>query len=113
MSDRRELADVLADARGEAAVLRRNKASFSIERVELLCDEVSEAASDYLRWLSEADARLKSGLALRTLRRRFRELQECGLARYNPRHEREFRACAIPPRPAVAEAREAARRMAS
>jgi hypothetical protein len=110
MSD--TLEQVLADARGDAAVLRRSGNVGQAEYVEALCDRLSDAAGDYLRWLSEGDAFLKSGLAPRTLHRRFRDLQECGLARYNAKREREYRACAVPSRPAVNEARERGRKIA-
>lgn len=104
-----DLGQVLADARGEAAVLRANRATFSVERVEQICARVAEAAGDYMRWLSEPDAMIKSGLSARTLRRRFRELLESGLARYDAEGEREFRACAIPPRASIAEQRDRGR----
>lgn len=94
-----DLAQVIADAREEAAVLRRSGNVGQAEYVELLLDRVSRAAEDYLTWLNEGQAIIKSGLAERTLRRRFRELQDCGLARYNAKREREYRACAVPPRP--------------
>lgn len=105
MTDAMDLAQVVADAREEAAVLRRSGNSGQAEYVEQLLERVSRAAEDYLRWLSEPDAIIKSGLAERTLRRRFRELQDCGLARWNAKREREYRACAVPPRPNIAAAR--------
>jgi hypothetical protein len=105
-----DLSQVLADARGEAAVLRANRASFSVERVEEFCERVDEAARDYIRWISESDAMIKSGLSGRTLRRRFRELLECGLARYDAEGEREYRACAIPPRASIGEQRDRGRK---
>lgn len=107
------LEQVVADAREEAAVLRRAGSTGQAEYVERLLDRVSVAAEDYLRWISEPDAMLKSGLAERTLRRRFRELLDCGLARYNQKGEREYRAVAVPPRPAVIEARERGRQTAA
>ena len=106
------LEQVIADAREEAAVLRRAGNVGQAEYVEQLLDKVSTAAEDYLLWLNESDAMIKSGLAERTLRRRFRELQDCGLARYNDRRERQYRAVAVPPRPAVIEARERGRKIA-
>lgn len=110
MGERVELEQVLADARGEAAVLRANKAAFSVERIEQLCERVQEAAGDYMRWLSESDAMIKSGLSGRTLRRRFPELLECELARYDVEGNREYRACAIPPRASIGEQRDRGRR---
>lgn len=92
-----ELADVLADARGDAAVLRKAGNAGQADYIDGLCDRIRDSAEDYLRWISEPDALLKSGWTDRTLRRRFAELLECGLARWND-GEREFRAIAIPQR---------------
>lgn len=100
-----DLEQIIADAREEAAVLRRSGNAGQADYVEALLDRVERGAEDYLRWLTEADAIIKSGLAERTLRRRFRELLDCGLARYSAKREREYRACAVPPRPNVADAR--------
>lgn len=106
-----DLATALADIREDAAVLGRtghpDQAKYLEERV---CDRIAKVSRDFTRWLSMNDARLKSGLAVRTLNRRFAELQDCGLARYNARNEREFLACAVPPRPQPEEARERGRR---
>lgn len=99
------LEQVIADAREEAAMLKRTGNVGQAEHLERLLDEVYAAAEDYVTWLSEADALLKSGLAERTLRRRFRELVDCGLARYDNRRGREYRACAVPSRPNLATAR--------
>lgn len=107
-----ELEQVIADAREEVEVIRRSGNAGQADYVEKLLDLVSGAAEDYLKWLNEADAMIKSGLAERTLRRRFRELLDCGLARYNQKREREYRAIAVPPRPAVLEARERGRKIA-
>ena len=106
------LEQVIADAREEAAVIRRAGNLGQADYVEQLLDRVSRAAEDYLLWINEADAMIKSGLAERTLRRRFRELLDCGLARHDAKRGREYRAIAVPPRPAVLEARERGRRIA-
>ena len=86
-------------------MLRRSGNAGQAEYVEALCDRTAEAAADYIRWLSESDAMLKSGLSSRTLQRRFRNLLECGLARHGAHGEREYRACAIPFRANIAAAR--------
>lgn len=101
----RSLEDVIADAREDVEVLRRSGNAGQAEYVEKLLDAVYAASEDYVTWLSESDALLKSGLAERTLRRRFRELVDCGLARYNNHRGREYRACAVPSRPNLAAAR--------
>lgn len=104
------LEQVLADAREEAAVLRRHGHADQATAIEGVLDRVREAAESYLTWLNEGDAVLYSGLAVGTLRRRFRELEDAGNARWNARNEREYRQSALPRRPNVAAAREAGRR---
>jgi hypothetical protein len=105
-----DLAEVIADARGEAAVLRRAGSAGQADYVESLCTKVATAAEDYLKRISLADARLKSGLNERTLKRRHRELMDCGLAGFNERREMWFRACAVPQRASVGQQRERGRR---
>ena len=105
-----DLSQVLADLRGEAAVLRRSGNGGQADYLEAMCDRVAESAEDYLRKLSITDARLKSGLAISTLKRRFRDLRDCGLAGINEKGDMWFRACGIPQRAGIAEARERGRR---
>lgn len=112
MAETLELAQVIADAREQAQVLRAAGHEGQARYVEQLLDRVKGASEDYLTWLSESDAIVKSGLAERTLRHRFRELLDCGLARYGDGRKREYRACAIPPRPDIAAARARGRQVA-
>lgn len=100
-----DLGQVVADAREEARIIARMGNAQQAEYLTKLLDKITESTEDYLTWLSEERAQIKSGLSYRTLRRRFRELQECGLARYNLKHEREYRSVAVPSRPEVAAAR--------
>lgn len=104
------LEQILADAREEAQVLRANGAGFAVERVERLLDDVAGQTEDARVFLSEAQAMLKSGLAERTMRLRFRWLKECGLARYGAKHRREYRADAVPQRVDVQAQYEAGRK---
>lgn len=55
------LEQVLADCRGEAAVLRANGHGAQAASMDAVCDRVREAMRDYLDWLSEDEARLMSG----------------------------------------------------
>jgi hypothetical protein len=96
-----DLAQILADAREEAQVLRRAGNAGQAEYLDGLLSRIRDAAEDYLTWLSEADAMLKSGLSERTLRRRFRDLMDSGLARHGAKRCREYLACAVPNRPEV------------
>jgi hypothetical protein len=115
-SDRKELEQIIADAREDAAVLKRNGHPEQAQSIEQLCAQVEGAAEDYIRKISLEDARLKSGLSLRQLRRRFRELTDCGMAEIGPKGEMLFRACAVPQRAATstqrARGRQAVRRSA-
>lgn len=107
-----DLQQVITDARGEAAVLRRNGHPEQAASIEELCDRVQTAAEDFLRKINIHDARLKSGMSLRTLRRRFSELVDCGLAEYGPNGDMLFRAIAIPPRAQATVQRERGRHAA-
>ena len=109
MSETRDLNQILADAREEAKITARMGNTQQANYLNDLLDRINESAEDFLTWLSEENALLKSGLSERTLRRRFRELHECGLARYNLKHEREYRSIAVPSRPEVEQAKELAR----
>lgn len=100
-ASRPDLAQILADAREEAQVLRRTGNVGQAEYLDALVSKVRDAAEDFLTWLTEADAILKSGLTERALRRRFRELLDSGLARYGAKGKREYLACAVPNRPEV------------
>ena len=103
------LEQVLSDIRGDAAVLRTRGHLHDADLMDTICDDVSQAAELYITWLNEPDAKLYSGLAERTLRRRFHELLDADNARYGEKGERIYRAAALPRRPALAAARNAAR----
>jgi hypothetical protein len=103
------LETVLADAREDAAALRRHGHKHDAELIEALCDKVAEAAYPFLNWLSEAEARLKSGHSVAFLKSKFEAWQEQGLARMNERR-REYRSVIIPQRGNREAAREAGRR---
>lgn len=108
-----DLAQIIADAREEVSVLSRAGHKQQADYIDALLDKVNAAAEDYITWLSEPAAVLKSGLSVKTLRRRWRELFDAGNARYNSKGEREYRSCGIPSRPDVAAAREAGRAVAA
>lgn len=108
-----DLAQIIADAREEVSVISRAGHRKQAEYIDALLDKVHAAAEDYITWLSESAAVLKSGLSVKTLRRRWRELYDSDNARFNQKGEREYRSCAIPNRPDVAAAREAGRAIAA
>lgn len=110
------LEQVLADNRGDAAVLRRKGHTHDADVIERLCDEIAEASHEYLTWLSEGEAMLRSGRSKVWLRSQFPEWERQGHARRTGR-EREYRMMIVPRRARVEaareEGREAARRLAS
>jgi hypothetical protein len=103
------LEQVLADTRGEAAVLRRAGHAHDAALMERVCAAVSEAAEDYLTWLSETDAKLRSGHADPWFRARRVQWQADGHARKHGR-DWHYRALIIPRRANVLAAYEAGRR---
>ena len=112
MSDEpRTLEQLLADWHGDAQVLRRRGHDGEADQVEQFADAVARAAEDYLRWLSEDDALLRSGRSLAWLRSQFAEWERAGHARRNAR-ERWYRMLVIPQRANTLAARAAGRRAA-
>lgn len=103
MSD--ELGQVLIDAVDDIASHKVKADVVKIEYVAELLGRIKDAAEDFTTWLSEPDAMIKSGLSERTLRRRFREMLECGTARYSRASGREYLAKCIPPRANLSAAR--------
>jgi hypothetical protein len=101
---------VLADAREDAAVLKRAGHAEQAAHLERFIERVAGETEEFRRWLSDADAALHSGLAIRTLRRRFAELLDAGNARYDEKGHRLYRMSALPRRANVAAARERGRR---
>jgi len=93
----RALEQVVADARGEAAVLRSNRASFSVDRVEQILDDVALAAEPYITWLSENDAAMRRGVTPPTMAGYFAAMLRDGNARLSGR-ARQYRMCAVPQR---------------
>lgn len=107
-----DLSQVLADAREESQLLRKHGHPEQAESIVRLCDAVQGAARDYLWWLSEAEAALRCGHAIRWLRRKYREWESTGNARRDARGERWYRALVVPQRAHQSAAREAGREAA-
>ncbi|HEX6924264.1 MAG TPA: hypothetical protein VF167_02485 [Longimicrobiaceae bacterium] len=110
----RPLEQVLADAREEAAVLRKHGQGAIADALERLCNDVDDATEEYRSWLSEQEAMLRSGKGVAYLRNRFGAWQRQGLARWSPRNRRarEYRALIVPHRTDLAKLRADARRAA-
>lgn len=100
-----DLAQVLADARGEAAVLRRRGHSHEADAIEDLCDRVARAAEDFLKFVPESDALLR-GCTRAYLRRNFPGWEADGNAR-KVNGRREYRSVMLPRAVPASVAREA------
>ena len=107
----RDLATVIADWRGEAAVLRRRGDNRTALLLEQCAEEAVLAAESYLLWLSETDAMLRTGRTREWLRSRYEGWAAEGHAKKTGR-DRQYRAVMLPRRAAVVEAREAGRQAA-
>lgn len=107
----KRLEDVLADARGDAQVLRRHGQHAMADAQERLADAVREAMEDYLTWMSEDDAILQSDRARAWFRSRFADwaTMECAELRNGRRY---YRAMIVPRRANRSAALEAGRRAA-
>jgi hypothetical protein len=105
----RPLETVLADWREKASTLRSVKHQHDAELIDAICDEVASAAEDYMRFLSETDAMLRSGKSAEWLRARFAEWASQGHAEKR-KTVRYYRALVVPRRPDLEAARDAGRR---
>jgi len=107
----RTLEQLLADWRGDAQVLRRRGHDREADQMERFAEAVARAAEDYLRWLSEDEALLRSGRSRGWLRSQFPDWQRAGHARREGR-KRWYRMLVIPQRANPLAARAAGRRAA-
>lgn len=112
MSD--DLVQVLADARGDLAVLRKHGASVPIEKVADLIEGVAEAAYPFVTFISETEAVVRSDHRAPWFRQRFGDWERQGYARLNPRRpkERQYLLAVVPLRHDVEAVRADARRAA-
>lgn len=107
----RDLAQVLADFRGDAAVLRRHGQVPLAEQLEACARVVQESAEEWLTMLTESEAALYSGETVRWLQTRFPAWERRGMADKQGR-VRRYRQCALPRRAETASAYEAGRQAA-
>ena len=103
-----DLADVLADVRGEAALFRRRGVTQLADVMEEIAGKVSAAAEDYLTFVTEPQALLR-GAKLAYLRRNYATWAADGHARKG-KTGREYRAIMLPRVTPASIAREAGRR---
>ncbi len=107
MSEPAALEQVLADARGEAAVLRSHGHQAQAKSLEGLADLVTESMRAYLAILSESEASLRSGWSVARLRGRFPEWETQGFAMLDERGRRRYRQAIVPVRADLDAARRA------
>lgn len=107
-----ELSQVLADWRGEAAVLRRRGDARVADVLEQCAAEVSSIAEEYTAWMTEEAAARRSGWTLSKVRRH-------ALAFLHTAHVRQekraylLRACIVPRRAHLEMIRAAAEKGAA
>ncbi len=108
----RPLEQVLADWREDAQILRKHGHVREAGQIEQLSRDVAEAVEEYLKWVSEEDAMLRSARSREWLRSQFPDWERMGHARRDGKR-RCYRLLVIPVRAnltaAAAAGREAAR----
>lgn len=112
MTDHNDLATAIADMRAESDTLARAHASVPPERLREWAHLIERAAEDYLTFISEGEASIRSGRSEATIRSRYDALAREGHAR-TVSGRRQYREMMIPRRAQIDEAaqrgREAAR----
>jgi hypothetical protein len=110
------LEQVLADVRGAAAVLRANGHKAQADSMDAVVDRVRDCMGPYLDWLTEDEARTRSGWSITRLRAAFPEWETLGLSRWHGegrRAARQYRRLIVPRRANLEAARAAALREAT
>ena len=90
--------EVIASLREDAAVARRLGHEHDAKLLEASAERFASSIDEYLTWISEADARIRSGHLAAWFRARFPDWERQGLARWNPKRprERQYRAIIVP-----------------
>lgn len=91
------LAELIADWRGDAAVLRRRGDEKQAKVLEECADQAAEAAAEFMTPLSEHDALVRSGWPKHKLRWWFGKWKRDGYA-WEDGDQRFYVACVVPPR---------------
>lgn len=86
---------VLTTAKDDAAALRRRGDARTAQVLDDLCGAVAEAAADWLAWLSESEATLRSGKSVDYFRDRRIQWEIDGLAKKEGRRW-FYRRCIVP-----------------
>lgn len=104
------LETVLADALERAQSLKIEGHGPQAASIERVVADVRESMALYLSWMSESNARLRSGWTAERLRGRFPEWEARGLAKLDEKGKRIYREMVIPVRTDVAAAKLAGAR---
>lgn len=99
MQSTETLEQVIADARGELPLLRKRGQAAIADAIEEYIERVTKSsAREYLTFISERDAMLRSDHTVTWLRARYPEWERLGHARRNPKNpsERQYRMMIIP-----------------
>lgn len=100
---------IITDWRGDAQRLRVRGHSHDADLLEQCADEMQAALGGFLSWMSEPDARLKSGKSIDYFRDHFAEWSMLGLAETRGR-TRYYRSVIVPQRVHASAARLAGQR---
>lgn len=104
-----EIGQILADWRGEAAVLRRRGDERAARLLEQCADEASVAVDEYTAWLTEEEAARRAGWTPSKVRRHALTFLHTPHVVHEKRAYK-LRACIVPRRAHLEMLREAARR---
>lgn len=109
-----ELAEVLANHRAQAQILRAHHQIALADAIEQVCDDVAEHGARFLEWIPEREAELMSTHQAAWFRHRFEMWRRQGLARVHPQRprERQYLAVVVPRAADLERARADARRAA-
>jgi hypothetical protein len=105
------LEEVLEDERRQAKVLADNGHENDANLIRRVCDRAESAAAEYVNFMSEPEAILRTGKSERQLRRLYAELEPRGHAK-KIGAMRYYRECILEPRKDLSAARKAGRRAA-
>ena len=104
MSATLDLAQVIADWRGDGQVLRRHKQHTLADQLDKCAETVEASAKEWLTWLNEGEAMLRSERSRNWLRGQYAAWERDGHARTVGTH-RQYRMTIVPRRHSLSRAR--------
>lgn len=109
-----DLAHILAKRLDEAEVLERHGGAFSVQQIREFIAEIQTAGPEFITWLSEKEAMIRSGWSKPRLMTQFAQWEEQGYARKNPERpkERQYLAVVVPVRQDASDVEDDAARAA-